>query len=659
MAGAGLVLCLTLAALIGHHILQLLVGDEGLLHGTAELILIHNFIFDEESGHEVQLIHIRGEDLLGLLIGFVHDALYLRVNGGCGSIGIVLGMVEVTSQEHLVVAGSAAVLDRSQQFRHTVLGHHAAGDLGGTLDIVGRTGVDISDERFRHTAGEQYRDLVGHLSTGGMGVVILGHGQSESGGTAAGNNGDMMNGTVLLQLISHDGMTCLVVGGDPFILFGNHAGTLLGAHDDLQHRLLDIVHTDELLALAGGEKRGLIQKVGQIRTGEAHRRAGNDLQADILLEGLVLAVNAEDLLASLYIRIAYGDLPIKATGTKQCRIQNVGAVGGRHNDDAVVGAEAIHFHQKLVQGLLAFIVTAAQTGTSLAAYRVDLIDEDDSGRGFFRILKQIAHTGCAHAHVHLHEVRAGNGEERHAGFTCHGLGQEGLTGSGRAYEKHTVGDLSTQFGKVGRIAKELNQLLQFCLFLIGAGHVLEEHLRHIRRIGAHFGTSKGIGTGSATAHRLIGGKDPHSDQQNNNNNGRQEGYPDRNTLRRRDIVLFNDAPLQLVSDGITQHVPEQSQIPQLVYHGRRGFRSVFQNDADIHLQFVVLLHHEGFDSLPLKHLDNVTERNIICGEGLPQRCGGDDDHTDHHYIENCVFQVALHELLRTDSPRFTSPRRQA
>ena len=293
-------------------------------------------------------------------------------------------------------------------------------------------------------------------------------------------------------------------------------------------------------------------------------------------------------------------------------------------------------------------MTAAQAGTSLTAYGIDLIDKDDGGRGFFRILKQITDTGCAHAHVHLHEVRTGNGEEGYAGFAGNGLGQKGLTGSGRANQQHTVGNLGTQLGEVGGIAQKLYQFFQFCLFLIGTGHVLEEHLGHIRRIGANLGTTEGIGAGAPAAHSLIGSEDPHGDQKNDNNDRRQKGYPGGDGLRRRNIVFFDDALLQLFADGVAQNGPEQAQIPQFVHHGGSGLRSVFQNDADVHPQFIVLLHNEGFDTLSLEHFNDVAERNVVRGERLPKSSGGNDDHTDHHYIENCVFQVALHELLRMD-----------
>ena len=141
-------------------------------------------------------------------------------------------------------------------------------------------------------------------------------------------------------------------------------------------------------------------------------------------------MDLEDLLTALDIRQAHIDLTVKAARTQQGLIQNVSAVGGRHDDDAVVGFKAVHFHQQLVQGLLAFIVAAAQTGTALTAHSIDLINEDDAGHGLLCLIEQVTHAGCTHADVHFHKVRAGNGIEGHTGLACAGAGQQGLAGAG-------------------------------------------------------------------------------------------------------------------------------------------------------------------------------------------------------------------------------------
>ena len=50
----------------------------------------------------------------------------------------------------------------------------------------------------------------------------------------------------------------------------------------------------------------------------------------------------------------------KRPGRSSAGIQHVGPVGGRHQDHAFVGFEAVHLHQQLVEGLLALIVGASR-----------------------------------------------------------------------------------------------------------------------------------------------------------------------------------------------------------------------------------------------------------------------------------------------------------
>ena len=61
-------------------------------------------------------------------------------------------------------------------------------------------------------------------------------------------------------------------------------------------------------------------------------------------------------------------------------------------------------------------MTAAHAGSAMTTDRVDLIDENDTGRIFLALVKEVAYPGGTDAHEHLHEVRAGNGEERHIGL---------------------------------------------------------------------------------------------------------------------------------------------------------------------------------------------------------------------------------------------------
>ena len=135
-----------------------------------------------------------------------------------------------------------------------------------------------------------------------------------------------------------------------------------------------------------------------------------------------------------------GDLTVEAARAQQGGIEDVGPVGGRDHDDVVLGLEAVHLDQQLIERLLALVVTAAETGAAMAADRVDLVHEDDAGRILLGLLEQVAHARGADADEHLHEVRARDREERHARLTRDRAGQQRLAGARRAVEQHALRD---------------------------------------------------------------------------------------------------------------------------------------------------------------------------------------------------------------------------
>ena len=153
-----------------------------------------------------------------------------------------------------------------------------------------------------------------------------------------------------------------------------------------------------------------------------------------------LGVDLQDHLAPFDIGTRHHHLAVETAGTEQGRVEHVGPVGGGDQDDPFVGLEAVHLHQELVEGLLALVMAASQTGAAMAADGVDLIDEDDAGGAFLRLHEQVAHPAGADADKHLDKVGAGDGEERNARFAGNGAGQQGLAGARRTDQEHPFGD---------------------------------------------------------------------------------------------------------------------------------------------------------------------------------------------------------------------------
>eukprot|EP00959_Pyramimonas_sp_CCMP1952_P150795 3155893-Pyramimonas_sp.AAC.1 len=67
--------------------------------------------------------------------------------------------------------------------------------------------------------------------------------------------------------------------------------------------------------------------------------------------------------------------------------------------------------------------------------------------------------------------RTSAGEERHASLASHGLGNEGLAGTGRTHEQAAAGDLGAELGVLVGVLQEVNNLLELEL---GTVHALKD-----------------------------------------------------------------------------------------------------------------------------------------------------------------------------------------
>ena len=199
------------------------------------------------------------------------------------------------------------------------------------------------------------------------------------------------------QCVHHHGVSRLVISRQPPLPLRDDPAVLLRPGDDLDDGLLQILHGDEGLAAPSRQQGRLVEEVLQIGAGKACGAAGDLLQIHVLRQWLVLGVYLQDLLPALDVRQPHIDLPVEPSRTQQRRVQNIHTVGGSQHHHALVGAEAVHLHQQLVQGLLPLVVSATQTAATLTAHGVDLVDENDGRGALLGLLEQIPHTGGAYA----------------------------------------------------------------------------------------------------------------------------------------------------------------------------------------------------------------------------------------------------------------------
>ena len=169
------------------------------------------------------------------------------------------------------------------------------------------------------------------------------------------------------------------------------------------------------------------------------------------------------------------DASVETAWAEERLIENIGTVGGSDQDDPFAGVKAIHFDEKLVQGLFALIVSAADAGAAMAADSVDLVHENDAGGALFRLVEHVADAARADADKHLDEIRAGNREERAIGFSGDSFRDQGFTCSWSADAEDPFRDAGAEGGEFCWIFQEVDDLLKLFFGFIATGNIFEGH----------------------------------------------------------------------------------------------------------------------------------------------------------------------------------------
>ena len=117
-------------------------------------------------------------------------------------------------------------------------------------------------------------------------------------------------------------------------------------------------------------------------------------------------VHLENLRTAFKVGPTNADLAVEAAWAHERIVEDIGAVRGGHEYHALVGRETVHFHEELVERVLALIVAALHgttpTGASDGIY---FINKNDAGGFFAGLPEEVAHTARAYADEHFYEVR--------------------------------------------------------------------------------------------------------------------------------------------------------------------------------------------------------------------------------------------------------------
>ena len=227
------------------------------------------------------------------------------------------------------------------------------------------------------------------------------------------------------------------------------------------------------LAIAGRHQRSFVDQVGQVGPHHPRSQAGHAPQVYIRTQSHVANVNLENRFAAVDVGPIDNHDAVESAGPQQRGVERLRPVGCRHDDHAAVRVKTVHFHQQLIQRLLALIVAAGDVAGPRLPQRIQLVDEDDARRLSLGPVKQVAHPGCANADKHLHEIGAAHAEERHRRLACHCPGQQRLAGSRRADKQDPFGNMAAENLVFLRSLKKIDDFTQLGYCLVNTRHILE------------------------------------------------------------------------------------------------------------------------------------------------------------------------------------------
>ncbi|BAT05417.1 Os08g0413050, partial [Oryza sativa Japonica Group] len=236
--------------------------------------------------------------------------------------------------------------------------------------------------------------------------------------------------------------------------------------------LLDhLAHRELARALADLLDVGAAEPVG----GGGHGR-----QVDVAGHGRLAEVRPEDLQPRRGVRERDVDELVEAARPEHRRVDDVRPVGGADDEHRLLGVDAVHLGEQLVEHAVRRAAGVADAVAALDGDGVELVEEEDARRRLPRLVEQVADVALALAEPHGEQLGPLDADEVGLALLGDGLGHHRLAAPRRAVEEHAARRRhAKQVEHLRVLHRVLHRLLELALDLAQAADVVPRHLGHL------------------------------------------------------------------------------------------------------------------------------------------------------------------------------------
>ena len=339
LSRTGRIRCAISRGVSTHHLLCQSAARKNLI----DLCVVEDLIVQQSSHQRVEFFSILLQKLRSALLRLDDDVSDLPVDGLCCVLAEVVTPREFLPKKDLFVLSAQG--QGPDALVHSPVAYHRTSQRGH-LFVVGlcTSGTLTENDRLRHAAAKT-RVEVRAQSRLGDGVPLFSEKRNHPHRLSAGHDDGLVDRRCSVGQLGHQGVTRFVDSRQVFVLFGHDDTSPLGAQHDLVLSVLQVGHHHVLSITQRRQQSGLIDEVLQVGARQPRRSPCDSVEIDLFGCGDIPGVHLQDTDASAHIGQTHYDTPVEATRTQQRRIKDIGSVRRSHEDDAVVGLEAVHLHQ--------------------------------------------------------------------------------------------------------------------------------------------------------------------------------------------------------------------------------------------------------------------------------------------------------------------------